>query len=68
MVGITLAPTQISREAIPVDDARLCTSYNVPQYTSYPTAADFTPMVAAKKHAVWPEASGQRRVSRAQRR
>lgn len=27
--------------------------YNVPRYTSYPTAADFTTAVAARKHAAW---------------
>src|SRR5690348_8314865 len=27
--------------------------YNVPRYTSYPTAADFTPRVGAKEHAAW---------------
>jgi oxygen-independent coproporphyrinogen III oxidase len=27
--------------------------YNVPRYTSYPTAADFTTAVAAREHATW---------------
>src|SRR6185312_13915607 len=27
--------------------------YNVPRYTSYPTAADFTPVVTASQHAAW---------------
>ncbi|WP_298252955.1 oxygen-independent coproporphyrinogen III oxidase [Bradyrhizobium sp.] len=27
--------------------------YNVPRYTSYPTAADFTPAVTADEHAAW---------------
>jgi oxygen-independent coproporphyrinogen-3 oxidase len=27
--------------------------YQVPRYTSYPTAADFTPDVTAKQHATW---------------
>jgi len=27
--------------------------YNVPRYTSYPTASDFTTAVAAKEHAAW---------------
>src|SRR5690349_3505924 len=27
--------------------------YNVPRYTSYPTAADFTAAVTAKEHAAW---------------
>jgi len=27
--------------------------YNVPRYTSYPTAADFTPAVTAEDHASW---------------
>lgn len=27
--------------------------YNVPRYTSYPTAADFTTAVSAKEHATW---------------
>ena len=27
--------------------------YNVPRYTSYPTAADFTPDVGAKEHVAW---------------
>ncbi len=27
--------------------------YNVPRYTSYPTAADFTAAVATKEHAAW---------------
>lgn len=27
--------------------------YNVPRYTSYPTAADFSPDVGAKDHEVW---------------
>jgi oxygen-independent coproporphyrinogen-3 oxidase len=27
--------------------------YNVPRYTSYPTAADFTTAVAVKEHATW---------------
>jgi oxygen-independent coproporphyrinogen-3 oxidase len=27
--------------------------YNVPRYTSYPTAADFTTSVAAREHAAW---------------
>ena len=33
--------------------ARHCASHNVPRYTSYPTTADFTPMVIAKEHAAW---------------
>jgi oxygen-independent coproporphyrinogen-3 oxidase len=28
-------------------------AYNVPRYTSYPTAADFTPAIAADEHAAW---------------
>jgi oxygen-independent coproporphyrinogen-3 oxidase len=28
-------------------------SYNVPRYTSYPTAADFTTAGAAKEHSAW---------------
>lgn len=27
--------------------------YQVPRYMSYPTAADFTPGVAAKEHSAW---------------
>jgi len=27
-----------------------CAGYNVPRYTSYPTAADFTTKVTAKEH------------------
>jgi oxygen-independent coproporphyrinogen-3 oxidase len=27
--------------------------YNVPRYTSYPTAADFTPDIGTKEHAAW---------------
>jgi oxygen-independent coproporphyrinogen-3 oxidase len=33
--------------------ARRYASLNVPRYTSYPTAADFTPWVAAREHGVW---------------
>ena len=33
--------------------ARRYASHNVPRYTSYPTAADFTPMVTAREHATW---------------
>lgn len=28
-------------------------SHNVPRYTSYPTAADFTPRVTSREHAAW---------------
>lgn len=33
--------------------ARLYAGLNVPRYTSYPTAADFTPVVTASQHAAW---------------
>lgn len=33
--------------------ARRYAGYNVPRYTSYPTAADFTTAVAAREHAAW---------------
>ena len=33
--------------------ARRYAGHNVPRYTSYPTAADFTPMVTANEHAAW---------------
>jgi oxygen-independent coproporphyrinogen-3 oxidase len=33
--------------------ARQYARYNVPRYTSYPTAADFSPEVAASDHAAW---------------
>lgn len=33
--------------------ARRYASHNVPRYTSYPTAADFTPMVTAREYATW---------------
>jgi oxygen-independent coproporphyrinogen III oxidase len=33
--------------------ARRYAGYNVPRYTSYPTAADFTPMIGAGDHAAW---------------
>lgn len=33
--------------------ARRYASHHVPRYTSYPTAADFTPMVTAREHATW---------------
>jgi oxygen-independent coproporphyrinogen III oxidase len=33
--------------------ARRYASHNVPRYTSYPTAADFTPVVTAREHAAW---------------
>jgi oxygen-independent coproporphyrinogen-3 oxidase len=33
--------------------ARRYAGYNVPRYTSYPTAADFTPVVGANEHAAW---------------
>jgi oxygen-independent coproporphyrinogen III oxidase len=33
--------------------ARQYARYNVPRYTSYPTAADFVPEVAASDHAAW---------------
>lgn len=33
--------------------ARRYASHNVPRYTSYPTAADFTPTVTASEHAAW---------------
>ena len=33
--------------------ARQYARYNVPRYTSYPTAADFSPQVAANDHAGW---------------
>jgi oxygen-independent coproporphyrinogen III oxidase len=33
--------------------ARQYARYNVPRYTSYPTAADFRPQVAANEHAGW---------------
>jgi oxygen-independent coproporphyrinogen III oxidase len=32
---------------------RCYAGYNVPRYTSYPTAADFTTAVAAREHAAW---------------
>ncbi len=33
--------------------ARRYASHNVPRYTSYPTAADFAPVVTAREHAAW---------------
>jgi oxygen-independent coproporphyrinogen III oxidase len=33
--------------------ARRYASHNVPRYTSYPTAADFTPMITAREHTAW---------------
>ncbi len=33
--------------------ARQYARYNVPRYTSYPTAADFSPLVAADDHMAW---------------
>jgi oxygen-independent coproporphyrinogen-3 oxidase len=33
--------------------ARRYASHNVPRYTSYPTAADFTPMITVREHAAW---------------
>ncbi len=33
--------------------ARLYAGLNVPRYTSYPTAADFAPVVTANQHAAW---------------
>jgi oxygen-independent coproporphyrinogen-3 oxidase len=33
--------------------ARRYAGYNVPRYTSYPTAADFTSMIGASDHAAW---------------
>ena len=33
--------------------ARRYAGCDVPRYTSYPTAADFTPMVGAREHAAW---------------
>ncbi len=33
--------------------ARRYASTNVPRYTSYPTAADFTPVVGTREHAAW---------------
>jgi oxygen-independent coproporphyrinogen III oxidase len=38
--------------------ARRYAAYHVPRYTSYPTAAEFTPMVGAADHAAWLEALG----------
>lgn len=35
------------------DVARRYADRSVPRYTSYPTAADFTPMVGAADHAAW---------------
>jgi oxygen-independent coproporphyrinogen III oxidase len=38
--------------------------YQVPRYTSYPTAADFTPDVAANEHSAWlAQVDAQERIS-----
>ena len=46
------------------DIARRYAGYNVPRYTSYPTAADFTPTVGSTDHKSWLAGlDGQRSVS-----
>jgi oxygen-independent coproporphyrinogen-3 oxidase len=43
----------VTRDDIVHSAAHPYARYNVPRYTSYPTAADFTPKVAPSDHAAW---------------
>jgi oxygen-independent coproporphyrinogen III oxidase len=51
--GTGLDALNRSRPLLVHSAARQYARYNVPRYTSYPTAADFTPEVGASDHATW---------------
>jgi oxygen-independent coproporphyrinogen-3 oxidase len=41
--------------------ARRYAGQNVPRYTSYPTAADFTPLVGSAEHKAWLHSLGEQK-------
>lgn len=52
-MGLLASREDTTRGNVVEGAARRYAGLNVPRYTSYPTATDFTPLVTAREHAGW---------------